>query len=125
MICPGVVPWVIERGLLFGDRVVTELFVVFVTIATGTGESQIFQSRRPAVNNGNDVFHGKGIGGDVQRTEAVFTASGSAPFDGLPQTFCDSISQREAPASRVVSLRQAALRPVNAPVRPEPEGGER
>jgi len=95
--------WVIKRSLLFADEIVTVSFIIFVTVATGTGESQISQSRRSAVNNGHNVFHSKRIRGNIEWTEAIFTASVSTPFDGLPETLCNSVSQWEEPANRVVS----------------------
>ena len=103
MLRPEMLSWVKQWGLLFADEIIAVLFIVFMTVATGTGESQIFQSCSSAMYDRNDMFHRKGIGGDIQRTKAVFTAPGGTLFDSLPQTLCDSISQWEEPANRVVS----------------------
>ncbi len=85
MVTPLVLTRVIQRRHLFAYRIVTFAFVVLMPVATGTRERQIIQRRSAPLRCGNDVFDRKGIGRNIQWTQAIFTAPQSASLNHMAQ----------------------------------------
>ena len=59
-----------------------------------------------AAYDGDNMLHGKRIGVDVHRTQAVFAKMISTAFDFPTQTFCDILRQQVEPSSLAASSEQ-------------------
>ena len=73
-------------------------FVVLRTITTLTRERQVFFSRWATPAVGQNMFHGKRLGGAEFRTKAVFADFSRTLLDQLSQT------ARNAPSTHVDSV---------------------
>ena len=98
MLTPIVLPRMEERNRLMRHRIKRIRFVVLRTITTLTRERQVFFSRWATPAVGQNMFHGKRLGGAEFRTKAVFADFSRTLLDQLSQT------ARNAPSTHVDSV---------------------